>query len=206
MLICLHILPQHGRAQARPRFSHKYQGIFQRKSIYYTFLLVNLLLNTVSLNWHTNTAKSLKHYGPLYTIKSTAVPQWTHLQCATALILVFPLSLFFFLPLVHQEDLSQSYEGESVISYSFRGLGTSLLLSHLFSKTHRTAAVLTPPAYLLNPPPSTGNQRIWATPGLLRCTGRPLPVLWFFGYVQLYAPTASSCYSAPNYSILWHTS
>lgn len=39
-------------------------------------------------------------------------------------------------------------------------LGTSLLLSHLFSKTHRTAAVLIPPAYLLNSPPSTGNQRV----------------------------------------------
>lgn len=42
----------------------------------------SLSLNMVSLIRYSKGNESLEHCGPLYAIKSSAIPRWTHLECA----------------------------------------------------------------------------------------------------------------------------
>lgn len=88
-LNCLHILPEPHRvgwgvltAWDMPWFSWKHQGYFKAREFIRGFFEGRpLLLSMVSLNRYSKCNESLEHCGPLYTIKSSASPWWTHLQC-----------------------------------------------------------------------------------------------------------------------------
>lgn len=121
-------------------------GTFWRTSIYYSFLVVNLLTRWA---W-TDAAKAMSH---LHTVGCYIL--LSQLQSHSEPICSVLLHWFWSVPLsffafgtssfnlqVIQEDLSEAYKGESAISYSSRGSGISFLLGHLLSKTHRITAVL----------------------------------------------------------------
>lgn len=200
------------QSTSQAMFLPQVSGIFQRKSIYYYFLVVNRLLNTVSLNTYSRSNESLDHCGLLHTIKVNCSPTVNPFAVCYCIDFSLLPSLFFCFWCIKLQSTSNSRRFESGlqrgirISYSFRGLGISLLLSHLFSKTHRIGAILTPPAHLPNSTLRMGNQKVQVMPRTLRCPERPLPVLWFLSYAWLQASTATSCYLAPNCSTLRYSS
>lgn len=151
-LNCLHVLPEPHRvgwgvlrAWDVPWFSWKHQGYFKATELIRGFLEGrSLLLRMVSLNRYSTCNESLEHCGPLYTIiytiKSSASPWWTHLQCGITRPLDVlriwvcsssPQSLFFFpffffckssyrLQITSANtswaDLNQTCEGKSAIT------------------------------------------------------------------------------------------